>query len=61
MPLLSLWQSNPTAVGELTIEQVVATAGDGLLKDGSVCSNSTPAALTTVVLSSWPSEARGTP
>jgi hypothetical protein len=38
MPLLSLWQSNPTAVGQLTIEQVVATAGDGLLKDGSICS-----------------------
>ena len=38
MPLLSLWKSNPSAVGEFTIDQVVATAGDGNLKDGSVCS-----------------------
>jgi hypothetical protein len=38
MPLLSVWQSNPTAVTEFSIEQVVATAGDGSLKDGSVCS-----------------------
>ena len=38
MPLLSLWLSNPAAVAELTVEQVVATAGDGNLKDGSICS-----------------------
>jgi hypothetical protein len=38
MPLLSLWNSNPAAVAEFTIEQVVATAGDGSLKDGSLCS-----------------------
>ncbi|WP_342106102.1 hypothetical protein [Methylobacterium sp. SI9] len=38
MPLLALWTSNPIAVGEFSIEQVVATAGDGLLRDGSVCS-----------------------
>ncbi len=38
MPLLSLWHSNPAAVAEFTIEQVVATAGDGNLKDGSICS-----------------------
>ncbi len=38
MPLLSLWLSNPTAVAEFSIEQVVATAGDGNLRDGSVCS-----------------------
>lgn len=38
MPLLSLWGSNPAAVAEFTIEQVVATAGDGSLKDGSICS-----------------------
>jgi hypothetical protein len=37
MPLISLWESNPTAVTEFTIEQVVATAGDGNLKDGSLC------------------------
>lgn len=38
MPLISLWTSNPAAVGEFTIEQVVATAGDGSLRDGSLCS-----------------------
>jgi hypothetical protein len=38
MPLLSLWSSNPAAVSEFTIEQVVATAGDGVLRDGSLCS-----------------------
>lgn len=38
MPLLALWTSNPTAVGQFTIEQVVSTAGDGILKDGSLCS-----------------------
>jgi hypothetical protein len=38
MPLLSLWQSNAAAISEFTIEQVVATAGDGNLKDGSFCS-----------------------
>ena len=39
MPLLALWASNRDAVGELSIEQVVATAGDGSLRDGSVCSS----------------------
>ena len=39
MPLLALWSSNRDAVGEFSIEQVVATAGDGSLKDGSVCSS----------------------
>jgi hypothetical protein len=39
MPLTALWKSNPVAVGEFTNEQVVATAGDGNLKDGSVCSH----------------------
>jgi hypothetical protein len=38
MPLISIWQSNPTAIGQSTIEQVVAMAGDGNLKDGSHCS-----------------------
>lgn len=38
MPLIALWTASPEAVGEFTIEQVVATAGDGILKDGSVCS-----------------------
>jgi hypothetical protein len=37
MPLLSLWSSNPAAVAQLNIEQIVATAGDGKLRDDSVC------------------------
>jgi hypothetical protein len=39
MPLLSLWGSNPSAVTQLTVEQVVATAGDGKLRDDSACSS----------------------
>lgn len=39
MPLLVFWNSNPDAVGQLTIEQIVANAGDGNLKDNSACSN----------------------
>jgi hypothetical protein len=35
MPLLSLVASSPDAVRQLTIEQVVATAGDGRLRDGT--------------------------
>jgi hypothetical protein len=35
MPLLALWSSNPAAVTELTISQIVATAGDGNLRDNS--------------------------
>lgn len=38
MPLLSLWASNPDAVSQLNIEQIVATAGDGNLRDNSPCS-----------------------
>jgi hypothetical protein len=36
MPLLDLWQSNSSAVVKLRINQVVSTAGDGKLRDGSV-------------------------
>jgi hypothetical protein len=39
MPLISLWNSNPAAVSQLSIEQIVATAGDGSLRDGSICSD----------------------
>jgi hypothetical protein len=35
MPLLSLWTSNPEAISQLSVEQIVATAGDGVLRDGS--------------------------
>jgi hypothetical protein len=38
MPLLALWKSDPVSVSEFTIEQVVAAAGTGELKDGSICS-----------------------
>jgi hypothetical protein len=38
MPLLALWQANPKAIAEMTIEQLVATAGDGRLRDKSDCS-----------------------
>jgi hypothetical protein len=39
MPLLSFWNSDPEAVSQLSIEQIVATAGNGKLRDGSVCSD----------------------
>ena len=38
MPLISLWKSNPDAVSQMTIEQIVSAAGDGNLRDGSICS-----------------------
>ena len=38
MPLIALWSSNRIAIDEFTIEQVVAAAGDGNLRDGSMCS-----------------------
>jgi len=39
MPLLALWEANPNAIKEMTIEQVVATAGDGRLRDKNDCSH----------------------
>jgi len=38
MPLLTFWKSAPESVEQLTIEQVVSSAGDGALKDNSICS-----------------------
>ena len=38
MPLLELWTSSPDAIGKSSIEQIVAIAGDGALKDGTFCS-----------------------
>lgn len=38
MPLISIWESNPDAILEFTIEQLLATAGDGHLLDESDCS-----------------------
>ena len=39
MPLLSIWSTNPGAIEQFSIEQVVNTAGDGSLKDNSECSH----------------------
>jgi hypothetical protein len=39
MPLLSFMTSNPDAVRQLTIEQIVSNAGDGRLRDSSECQN----------------------
>jgi hypothetical protein len=39
MPLLAFWESNPDEVGQTSIEQIVAMAGDGVLKDNGPCSN----------------------
>lgn len=38
MPLLAFWESNPDEVGQTSIEQIVAMAGDGNLKDDGPCS-----------------------
>jgi hypothetical protein len=37
MPLLALWSSNPSAIGQFSVEQIVATAGSGELRDNSDC------------------------
>src|SRR5260370_34643963 len=39
MPLLEFWSSNPAAIAQLSIEQIVATAGSGNLQDNSDCSS----------------------
>jgi len=39
MPLLDLWRQNPDTVIKFTIEQMVTMAGDGDLRDESVCSS----------------------
>ena len=38
MPLIALWESNSAVIDQFSIEQVVATAGSGELKDESLCS-----------------------
>lgn len=38
LPLLALWASSSEAVNQLSIEQIVATAGNGKLRDDSECS-----------------------
>ncbi len=38
MPLISIWDTNPDAILEFSIEQLLATAGDGHLLDESECS-----------------------
>lgn len=39
MPLLDLLRDSPAAVNDFTIEQAVAMAGDGVLRDNSDCSH----------------------
>lgn len=39
MPLITFWRSAPEGIAELTVEQIVANAGDGNLRDGSSASN----------------------
>jgi hypothetical protein len=48
MALLTLWSSNPDAVLSLSVEQIVATAGDGKLRDNSECSGELRAFLSQV-------------
>jgi hypothetical protein len=38
MPLLSFWKSNRDEVLKMTVQQVVSSAGDGHLRDGSEAS-----------------------
>ena len=38
MPLLDFWKASPASVAQLSIDQIVASAGDGMLRDGSICS-----------------------
>jgi hypothetical protein len=38
MALLAFWKSNADAVLGLTVQQILASAGDGRLRDGSECS-----------------------
>lgn len=38
MPLIALWRSAPDAVAQMTIQQIVGSAGDGRLLDNSACS-----------------------
>jgi hypothetical protein len=39
MPLLAFWKSNPEEINKASIEQIVAMAGDGNLRDNSLCSD----------------------
>jgi hypothetical protein len=48
MPLLPLWSSAPEQVNTLSIEQIVATAGDGKLRDDTECSRELRAFLSQV-------------
>lgn len=48
MALLSFWKKDPVSVLSFTIEQVVASAGDGKLRDNSECSKELRAFLSEV-------------
>ncbi|MES2443141.1 MAG: hypothetical protein V4574_09950 [Pseudomonadota bacterium] len=51
MPLLDLWQSNPETINAFNLQQIVSAAGDGDLKDGSLCSSELKAYFTRVTTS----------
>jgi hypothetical protein len=36
MPLLDFWKASPDVGGQLSIEQIVAMSGDGMLAEGRV-------------------------
>ena len=39
MALIQFWNASPEPVTDLTVEQIVSSAGDGDLRDGSECSS----------------------
>lgn len=39
MPLIPIWNSNPETVSQMSVEQIVMTAGNGRLLDDSECSS----------------------
>lgn len=50
MPLMDLWRSNPAAIAHMSIEQIVSSAGDGKLRDGSECSTELRAYMSQVAI-----------
>jgi hypothetical protein len=48
MPLLPLWATAPEQVNSLNVEQILATAGDGKLRDETLCSHELRAYLSQV-------------
>src|ERR1051326_280440 len=48
MPLMSFWNSNREEVLKLTVEQIVSSAGDGILRDATISSQELRAFLNVV-------------